>query len=297
MSLRKIVGLVAVFSSMGVYATGCSSSSQNYGVGNPDSGTGSRDSGGGQTDSSSGQDTSTGANDSSTSGNDSGGGVDSSSGDSATKDTGSPPPGDASSQDTSTDTSTVGDGSTATCSANTAFTALTWAPPTAFHQNKCTAAEGTAYNTSLMSAGPFTSGNAACDACIQTDQTAAAHGPIVAVLQGGVETPVSLNAGGCIANEETGAAATADKAAGGCGNQLNNASDCINQECGSCSDAAAPLTGGPFDTCAQAVLATGGICAADAITMTCNTELNTDGGIQTCLIDTLPQYITLWCGP
>jgi hypothetical protein len=106
--------------------------------------------------------------------------------------------------------------------------------------------------------------------------------------------PAEPNIGGCLANE-TGAAS--DRASGGCGNQLNNANDCITQECGDCSDAMNPAMGGPYATCDQAVLSAGGACAADSVTMVCETELSVDSGVQTCLNDSLVQLITLWCGP
>jgi hypothetical protein len=70
-----------------------------------------------------------------------------------------------------------------TCSANTPFTPILWAPPTPLHQNVCTPAQVLSYVNSLQSQnGPWTSGNPMCDACLQTDEKAPAHGPIVTQL-------------------------------------------------------------------------------------------------------------------
>ena len=202
-------------------------------------------------------------------------------------------PRDANKPDTTTvqDSSVTPDtGPAMTCPANFPFTPFTWAPPTALHQNACTSAQAMAYSTSIMGTGPFTSGSATCDACIQTDQGAPAHGPVVSV--GG--TPEEANYGGCVA-DETGL--TADMASGGCGNQVNDNNDCLVQECQGCSDFANPTMGGATNTCITTVLAAGAVCASANETTACMTELNTDGGVQTCLNASVLQLIELWCGP
>jgi hypothetical protein len=102
----------------------------------------------------------------------------------------------------------------------------------------------------------------------------------------GMEIPVSINFGGCVANED---GLAADKTSTGCGAQLNNFQDCFGQECGTCSDANDPKMGGPTESCLASA------CSKEQLTMACDTELNTDGGIQTCL-GTLTQIFTAWCG-
>jgi len=171
------------------------------------------------------------------------------------------------------------------CLADMAFTAVTWAAPTALHQNKCTAALITAYQTSLQAGGSTaTSGNAACDACLQTDMGAAAHGPII--TQSG--SPIEINYGGCIADLD------GSKAAGSCGNTVNNENDCIDEECSTCSDFSSstqPIT----MACVQDAFAAGGPCAgaANEPTTACQTELMASAD-QTCL--SVQTLLTAWCG-
>ena len=256
--------------------------------GNIDSGAGSLDGGGG------GFDSNVTVVDSSVPGIDSSARQDSSSGvDSSTfKDSGV-----ATDSSTAKDSSAAVDSAAGTCPDNTAFTAITWAPPTPLHQGVCTAAQISAWASSQsMTTGLGSSGNAACDACIVTPQTAAAHGPAVTVTQGGTTFLAEFNIGGCIADED------GAKGAGSCGNQLNNQGDCLGQECASCSDfnSTTPSPTGPTALCEQAIFSAGGVCASDLIAQgsACATELALDGGVdQTCLsVATLQDLFTLWCG-
>ncbi len=182
------------------------------------------------------------------------------------------------------------------CYAGTPFQPLvTWAPPTPLHQNVCNATQITAYINSLSTMGPWTSGNATCDACLQTDQTAAAHGPIVTVNMGGTEVPTEGNFGGCIADMD------GQTAAGSCGNQFNNANDCFNVECDpNASDPCMCNVTPPGAACNQcgqyAFQSTMGACHAYVLSMSCSTELNMDGGVNACL-GTFNSFLTLWCGP
>jgi hypothetical protein len=183
------------------------------------------------------------------------------------------------------------DVTTSTCSSNMPFTPIMWAPPTPLHQGKCTPAQINAYITTLSTQnGPFTSGNAACDACLQTDETAPEHGPIILQPVMGKEEPAELNFGGCVANFD------GMKAAGGCGNRLNNESDCTSLECEMCSDFMNPTPGGPTETCEQQVLEAGGACAADNVPAECNAELMGDGGVQVC-VGMFQTILSVWCGP
>jgi hypothetical protein len=177
------------------------------------------------------------------------------------------------------------------CSSNTPFMPFPWEAPTPLRQGKCTPAQTMAYVTTLNSQnGPWTSGNAACDACLQTDVSAPTHGPILTQVMMGKETPVELNFGGCIADID------GMKAAGGCGNLLNNDNDCIDQECGMCPDFMMPSAGGPTEECTQQVNQAGGPCAADVPSSTCTAEENGDGGFQAC-VSSIQEILDLWCGP
>jgi hypothetical protein len=251
MSLKKIIGLVSVAALGGVSIYGMGCSSSSP-AGNP----------GGGTDA--GKDTGTKA-DSSVA--DTGGGGDTSPGDDSGGDAGM------------------------TCSAGTAFTPTTWAPPTPLHQGACTAAEITAWTTSQsMTTGLGMSGNAACDACIVTPVTAAAHGPAITATMGSTTILVEANFGGCVANLD------GMKAAGSCGNSVDTENDCIGQECGGCSDFQTTNgKTGPTADCITAVFAMGGPCASQGIsTMACLTEVQ--GATDMPCISTFAALLTEWCG-
>jgi hypothetical protein len=184
----------------------------------------------------------------------------------------------------------------AVCPTNQPFTPTAWAPPTALHQNLCTAALISAYIASLGTPnGPFTSGNAACDGCLQTDVNASKHGPIVTELVGTTEYPLEINVGGCVADGD------GNTAAGSCGNILDNQLACTQQECDECSDFS---TDGPMTlACEQSVSAAGGMCSGPTIvpSASCSAELTGDGGTSQCAINptsvtAITPFLTLWCG-
>jgi hypothetical protein len=220
--------------------------------------------------------------------------------DGTTSDTGSKASLDASTS--ASDASTTSDSSIATpdatattrpCARNTPFTALPWAHPTPLHQGVCTVAQTAAYVDSFYAeAGTITSGSASCDACIQTDSSASALGPIILVPESGQEIPTWVNMGGCVANFD------GEPDAGSCGNDLNDYNECIQDECGSCSDFDMPTPAGPTAVCESEVLGAGGACAAEAITRPlCIVELANDGGSeQQCTDITLQELLDLWCG-
>jgi len=258
MSFRKIVGLVSVMAigSISIYGMGCSSSTSGGNENETDSGTGTKDTGASSTKDTG---TSSGGDTGTSSGGDTGGG---------TSDAGPPP----------------------ACYAAAAFMAFTWAPPTALHQGACTAAQLMTYEAALQSTSTttFTSGSTTCDACLQTDVGAAAHGPILTATSMGMTVPQEINFGGCIANLD------GNKAAGGCGNTVNNENDCIDTECAMCSDfqdMTQPIT----DSCVQAAYASGGACAAAANTptMACQTELMGTADMACLTVSTL---LSTWCG-
>ncbi len=251
MSLKKIIGLVSVAALGGVsiYGMGCSSSSP---AGNP------------------------------------GGGTD------AGKDTGTKP--DSSVADTGGGDTSPGDDSGGdagmTCSASKPFTPIKWAPPTPFGQGACTAAEIMAWTTSSNAntmTGIGMSGNAACDACIMTPDTAAAHGPVVTGTQGGMTFFEEANFGGCIADVD------GQKAAGSCGNTVNTQQDCLVLECGGCSDfMTSNFMTGPTADCATMVFGMGGLCAGQGISsMACLTEVQGSADKE-CL--TFSTLLAAWCG-
>ncbi len=182
-----------------------------------------------------------------------------------------------------------------TCSANTPFTPITWAPPTALHQAACTPTEIQTFANALQGTSmTFSSGNARCDACLLTDQTAPAHGPIVTVSMGGMEVPAELNFGGCIADFD------GMKTSTGCGAILNSENDCANQECSMCVDFGAQQPGGPTAQCEQVVFEAGGPCDKFVPSPACQAEVSADGGISVCVDfsapNSLDQFFTLWCG-
>ncbi len=186
--------------------------------------------------------------------------------------------------------SSGGDDASTSCYASAPFSAIAWEPPTALHQNKCTAAQITAFVTALNSqSGPWTSGLATCDACLMTDITATTHGPVLSENQSGTEVPVEFNPGGCQADFD------GQTAAGSCGNLDNNLNDCAYAECGTCSDYDSPTSGGPTYTCEETAIGSGGPCAT-YYSATCEDELALDGSAASCGTD-VNTFLTVWCGP
>jgi hypothetical protein len=170
------------------------------------------------------------------------------------------------------------------CLAHNPFSPYPWAPPTPLHQNACTPAQLAAY---VAAAGPYTSGNAACDACLLTDVNAAMAGPVVTQLTNDAAVPVEINFGGCIANLDM------DTSVSGCGDQYNGEFGCLFAECATCADFAEL---GPLSVaCANAANATE--CSTEHLEVTpaCQREVN-DGGVSVCLAS-VSSLVTVWCGP
>jgi hypothetical protein len=155
------------------------------------------------------------------------------------------------------------------------------------HQNKCSAAEVSSFINAVASAQlPFTSGNPACDACLQTDAAAFKHGPVVSITKNGSLSAL-INFGGCIATVDT------NVAAGSCGNQYNDYQECIAAECNACSDFA---THGPDDlACIKAATAAGGRCHLAVPSTACEDEIQGGGGDSVCL--SAQGLMNTWCGP
>ena len=171
-----------------------------------------------------------------------------------------------------------------TCYANATFTPLPWAPPTPLHQGVCTSTLLSAFDASLSGNGPYTSGDAQCDACIMTDVGASMFGPLLTM--GG--NPVAMNWGGCVADFD------GAKGAGGCGSTETAFNECVPLECNTCSDFG---TFGPIsEACDKAASAAGGACAGYVPASSCAAELDM-GGVAAACSTTAIDVIALWCGP
>jgi hypothetical protein len=204
------------------------------------------------------------------------------------------PPGDGGTDTRPTDSSSPKDAGDAeaeagpVCTPTLAYSPVPWKPPSAFPQTACTTTQLTAYETCFPSCENFRQdqANAACVSCIETDENAVAHGPVITSNQGGNVVPVEVNIGGCQAQLD------GNSSPGCCGNQENDSRGCLSTECGTCSDFADPAPGGPAQTCEQT--ATAGTCASFVPQSTCDAEL--DGGVAAqCL--TLATFLPLWCTP
>jgi hypothetical protein len=178
------------------------------------------------------------------------------------------------------------------CYTNTSFTPVTWAPPTAFGQGACTADQMSAYVACTTSGDCSSfrsdSSNASCLACLETPESATAHGPFVtADVDGGVSV-VDINFGGCQAHYD------GETGTGSCGQQADDFSDCWNAECETCSDYANPVEyGATFDCYYWA--SDVGVCSHYRETTSCADETN-DGGIAAICGD-LATFVGAWCGP
>jgi hypothetical protein len=174
----------------------------------------------------------------------------------------------------------------ASCPGQFVFTPIPWAPPTPLQQGVCTSAEVSMYVNGLESGSAVTtSGNTTCDACLQTDATAPAYGPIILLGTCNGTTTGAINYGGCLANVD------GNKQPGSCGNKLNNLIACRDEECVSCEQAESM-------TCMSAVLS--GPCSAYAPTATCAQEYSsTTGNYPVCQAvgsSGLLAMLQLWCG-
>jgi hypothetical protein len=175
-----------------------------------------------------------------------------------------------------------------TCNPNHPFDVLSWAPPSPFHQGVCTATDITTYIDNFYASGPFTSGDATCDACLQTDVNAAAHGPVVTTTTGTTTLPSEINYGGCIAMLD------GCLEAGCCGDQFDDLYACWTMECDNCSDwqASGPATIACLHTASM------GECSTERLELTASCEnetLGPEAGIGEC--STLLSLFTNWCGP
>jgi hypothetical protein len=181
-------------------------------------------------------------------------------------------------------------GDAGSCYAGATFTPFTWAPPTPFGQAVCSSAQLAAYlPCSGATCAAFRSdpANAACLACLETDEAAPAHGPFVTQMVDGGVSILEENYGGCQAHYD------GNVAAGSCGEQLNNASDCVNFECGGCSDFQSPTEYGPTYDCYYTAVDLGA-CTAFRETTSCGREA-VDGGSAVVCSDP-STFVPLWCG-
>jgi hypothetical protein len=204
----------------------------------------------------------------------------------STIDSPTPADGPAATDGSGNDSTTGGDSGPSGCYAATPFTAVPWAPPSAFPDPACTSAQIAGYLACFPSCAAFRSdpNNAACLSCVETDVSAAAHGPVI--TSGG--QPVEINFGGCQAHQD------GNPSAGSCGNQANNANDCASVECSTCSDFASPQPGGATARCEALAFGASGSCSADQVTSSCSGELQDGGVAESC--DNLGTFLASWCG-
>jgi hypothetical protein len=174
------------------------------------------------------------------------------------------------------------------CTPTLAYAPVDWKPPTAFMQPACTTGQLSAYETCFPDCSNFRQdpANAACVSCIETDEGAVAHGPVITADKNGSVTPVLVNVGGCQAHFD------GMSTPGSCGNLEDNARGCLSTECGSCSDFQDPAPGGPAETCEAS--ATAGACAPFVPGAACDGEL--DGGVA-AQCSSLSMFLPLWCAP
>src|ERR1700722_18369064 len=88
-----------------------------------------------------------------------------------------------------------------TCTPTVPYTPVPWKPPTASAQPACTTTQLAAYETCFPDCGNFRQNiaNAACVACIETDELDSEHGPVITSSKNGAVVPVEVNIGGCMA--------------------------------------------------------------------------------------------------
>jgi hypothetical protein len=181
-------------------------------------------------------------------------------------------------------------GSDAGCYTGAAFSPIHWSPPTAFGQAVCTPAQLSAY---LSCTGPSCASfraapaNAACLACLETDESASAHGPFVTTAGDGGVTVAELNYGGCQAHFD------GHTGKGCCGEQSNDFQDCIVAECQTCSDFSNPSQTGPTYTCYFTAI-DDGVCTAYRETTDCSYETLEGGSAGSCADPN--TFVNLWCG-
>jgi hypothetical protein len=169
------------------------------------------------------------------------------------------------------------------CYAAAPFHPLPWAPPTAFGQAACSAAQIGAYlacsGTGDCSSFRADATNAACLGCLETDVGAAAFGPFVTQAGDAGPTILETNYGGCQAHFD---------------GQTNANNACFAAECGACSDFANPTQTGPTAECYY-VSNDVGACSGYRQTTSCGDELyDPEGGAATC--QNPSTFVALWCG-
>jgi hypothetical protein len=184
-----------------------------------------------------------------------------------------------------------GEAGTQGCNPQQPFTPRPWAPPTAFGQGACSVAQTQAYLacTSAGSCAAFRADttNAACLACIETDVGASAHGPFVTQTQNATVSVIETNFGGCQAHYD------GQTAAGCCGNQVNDDTDCYYAACGACSDFSNPAQFGPTYDCYYTSMDEG-VCSSHRVTNACYFEQLDGGPASACTDPNL--FLPLWCG-
>jgi hypothetical protein len=182
-------------------------------------------------------------------------------------------------------TTTAPDAAPSDCPTNVAFSPL-WAPPTPLSQGACTNAQATEYATDFVNGMLPTSGSASCDACLQTNSTSGAFGPIVVSGIG-----YQVNYGGCIANLDNCTAASC------CGDLFNSSLYCPFEECGQCSSDTT------YQACFNEIASPSGVCAPYGLTQQCADEVSGGGNYPTCTANgpgtaaqQLAALLILWCG-
>jgi hypothetical protein len=182
-------------------------------------------------------------------------------------------------------------GDAGVCYPGTKFTPVQWAPPSAFGQGVCSATQLTAY-LACTEAGDCTAfradgSNSACLGCLETDESAATHGPFITQAGDAGVSLVEVNYGGCQAHYD------GKTAAGSCGEQYNDFNDCVDFECQGCSDFSSPSQGGPTYDCYYTAI-DDGVCSTHRETTECGYE-TFEGGVAVSCTDPT-AFLPLWCG-
>jgi hypothetical protein len=157
------------------------------------------------------------------------------------------------------------------CFAGAPFSPPPWKAPTPLHQRACTATELAQFVA--CAGGDCTSGNSTCDACLETDESESAYGPIIT----GGALGSFVNWGGCQANLD------GKKGKGSCGNQTNDWQTCEAAEC--------PATCGvSADACTSSAFVSA--CVGNTESASCANEWS--GTVSECA--TFASLANLWCG-
>jgi hypothetical protein len=159
---------------------------------------------------------------------------------------------------------------------------IPWAPPSPFHQGKCSKLQASEYNADwnedMTSVFRSNSANAECLSCIETMAGSAAYGPVI--------TPqLQANFGGCAAHFDGNTTST------GCGAHINDYQTCAFLECGMCVDYS--MDGPMTKACLTAATSKGGYCEP-YLSNTCEDELQPGSVAEDCI--DLKDFLYLWCG-